>query len=171
MCYHYCIFSVHCEERWRGKDRVTERKRLVRYGYTQTPVKVTWVSYESIFAPKAARTFTHMTGTSAHCILLIRDQIRDAYFRSEMLLHSFFKRSRKNTRVRTACGLIFALFPVSFLTLSYMSVSEPRSDPVGTVPRPNWLKLWKTPLAQEAAVAWNKHTLPVQGRHTSTHKH
>lgn len=27
------FFSVHCEERLRGKDRVTERKRLIRYGY------------------------------------------------------------------------------------------------------------------------------------------
>lgn len=89
-CYHYCIFSVHCEERWRGKDRVTERKRLIRYGYTQTPVKVTWVSYESIFAPKAVRTFTHMTGTSAHRILLIRDRIRDAYFRSDAFTQCFF---------------------------------------------------------------------------------
>ncbi len=117
----------------------------------QTPVKVTWVSYESIFALKAARSFVHMTGTSSHSILLIGDQIRDAYFRHGMLLHGFL-RSRK-TVSRCLMDCVRTMFRSSWNDSTVKLNSEKT-----------------TPLAQEAAVVRNKHTLPVLGRHTSTHQ-
>jgi len=92
---------------------------------------------------------------------------------SEVRYTDFFK-DPGNTQV---CVLHVAsflpFFSGVFLHWAIWSVSEPRSDPVGTVPWPNWLKRWKTP--STGSSSWmeqtHTHTLPVLGRHTSTHNH
>lgn len=103
-----------------------------------------------------------MTGTSSHSILLIGDQIRDAYFRHGMLLHCLL-RSRKTVSV---C-IVFFFLPFSQCIMDCVRITFGSSWNDSTV-KLNREKT--TPLAQEAAVVQNKHTLPVLGRHTSTHQ-
>lgn len=150
FCSLLALLYLFCSL-WRkieGEDRVTERKRLIRYGYR---CRHQSKSHESHMNPYSPRRLWDPLCTwqehqhTASCLSKIK--LGTHISEVSCFYTAFFKDPWK--KHKCAYRLLYvASFLHFFRCLSLhwaiWSVTEPCSDPVGTVPRPNWLKRWKT---------------------------